>query len=164
LRRGITFHTAGPSRASYSLTNPITTRPLSVLMSGSGSHPMAKALKDSYEAMLRGDVEPSRKLYWPDFVMHVPGRMPISGDVHGWDEVLRWDQRFFDRVGKTWHEEVLSVVANDDWAFMLLDYHVELNGRKVEDKGVQVYRLKNGRVTEMWVFVGDSKVFDEMFG
>jgi len=128
------------------------------------SHPMAKALRESYEAMFRGDLEPSRKLFWADCVMHIPGRTPISGDVHGWDESVRWGQRFFERGGKTFGEEVLGVVADDDWAFMLTNYHAERNGRKVEDKSVNVYRLKDGRVAETWVLLGDNRVFEQIFG
>lgn len=127
-------------------------------------HPMAKALRESYAAAFRGDLEPYRKLCWPDFVMHIPGRTPISGDVHGWDESVRWVQRFFERGGKTFSEEVISVAASDDWAFMLTNYHAERKGRKVEDKSVNVYRLKDGRVAEVWVLLGDHGVFEEIFG
>lgn len=127
-------------------------------------HPMAKALRESYAAAFRGDLEPYRVLCWPDFVTHIPGRTPISGDVHGWDESVRWIQRFFGRGGKTFSEEVISVAATDDWAFMLTNYHAERKGRKVEDKSVNVYRLKDGRVAEVWVLLGDQRVFDEIFG
>lgn len=125
---------------------------------------MAKALREAYQAMFRGDMEPHRKLCWPDMVTHIPGRTPISGDVHGFDEVLRWGQRFFERGGKTFSEEVISVAATDDWAFMLTNYHAERNGRKIEDKSVNVYRLKDGRVAEIWALLGDQRVFEEIFG
>jgi len=29
---------------------------------------------------------------------------------------------------------------------------------------VNVYRLREGRVAEMWALLGESKVFDEIFG
>jgi uncharacterized protein len=126
-------------------------------------HPIAAALRDSYQAALHGDVEPLRKLFWPDCVMHVPGHTPISGDVRGWDESLKWNATFVERAGKTFGEEVIDVVADNDWAVMLTNYHAERNGRRIEDKSANVYRLREGRVAEMWVLLGESKVFDEIF-
>jgi len=128
------------------------------------SHPMAKALREGFEAMFRGDLEPQRKLTWPDAVMHFPGKTPLSGDIRGWDEIVRWGQRFFERAGNTYGEEVISVVADDDWAFMLTNYHAERNGRKLQDKSVNVYRMRDGRIAEIWALFGDFKVLEEIFG
>ena len=128
------------------------------------AHPMAKAYRESFDAMMRGDPEPMHKLTWPDAVLHFPGQTPLSGDIRGWDETMRWAQRFFERVGRTYGEEVVSVVADDEWAFMLTRYHAERNGRKVQDQSVNVCRLREGRIAETWVLVGDSKVFQEVFG
>ena len=133
-------------------------------MASPKAHPIAQALKHSYEAAFRGDVNPLEALFWPDYVMHVPGHTPISGDVHGWDEGLKFLSRLFERGGKTFSEEVIRVVADDHWAFMLTNYHAERKGRRIEDKSVNVYRLRDGRVAEMWALLGESKVFDEIFG
>jgi len=128
------------------------------------SHPMAMALREAFEAMMRGDMEPQHRLTWPDAVIHFPGQTPVSGDVHGWDEIVRWGQRLFERGGTTYGEEVLSVVADDDWAFMLTNYFAERNGRKVQDKSVNVYRLRDGRIAEIWALFGDFKVLEAIFG
>ena len=125
---------------------------------------MAQALKESYEAAFRGDPKPMEALFWPDCVIHVPGHTLISGDVHGWTESLKWLARFFERGGKTFSEEVLAVVADDNWAFMLTKCHAERMGRRIEDKSVNAYRLRDGRVAEIWALLGESKVFDEIFG
>jgi len=130
---------------------------------GSGS-PIAEALWKSYEDAFHGNTEPMRKLFWPDCVMHVPGSTPISGEVRGWDESIRWAARFFERGGKTFGEEIVSVVADHHWAFMLTIYHAERNGRRIEDRSVNVYRLRDGKVAEMWVLLGDCRVFNEIFG
>ena len=133
-------------------------------MSAKKPSSIVEALRKSYEAAFRGDVEPLHQLFWPDCVMHVPGRTPISGDVNGWDESMKWAARFFERGGRTFGEEVVDVVADQNWAFMLTTYHAERSGRKIEDRSVNVYRLRGGRVAEMWVLLGDSTVFDEIFG
>lgn len=113
---------------------------------------------------MRGDPEPMRKLTWPDAVMHFPGQTPLSGDFRGWDETVRWAQRLFEHVGKTYSEDVISVVADDEWAFMLTSYHVERQGRKLQDRSVNVCRLRDGRIAETWALVGDYKVFEAVFG
>jgi len=128
------------------------------------SHPMAKALRDAFEAMMRGDMEPQHKLTWPDAVIHFPGQTPLSGDVRGWDEIVRWGGRLFERGGKTYGEEVLSVVADDDWGFLLTHYYAERNGQRVQDKSVNVYRFRDGRIAEIWALFGDFRVLDAIFG
>ena len=128
------------------------------------SHPMAKAIRESYGAAFRGDPEPLRRLYLTDVVMHFSGKTPLSGDVRGLGEFRQWAKRFFERAGRTYGEEVISVVADDDWAFMLTVYHAERDGRRVEDRAVEVYRLRDGRVVETWSFVGDPDVQQQVFG
>ena len=108
------------------------------LVPAAKSHPMAQALKESYEAAFRGDPKPMEALFWPDCVIHVPGHTLISGDVHGWTESLKWLARFFERGGKTFSEEILAVVADDNWAFMLTNCHAERMGRRIEDKSANV--------------------------
>ena len=127
-------------------------------------HPFAEALRRGYEAAFHGDPEPMRKLFWPDCVIHVPGSTPISGDVHGWDEASRWSARFFQRGGPSFFEDIVGVVSSDHWAFMFSIYHAERKGKKLEDRNVKVFRLRDGRVAEMWLLLGDCRVFDEIFG
>lgn len=133
-------------------------------MAASSSGSIADDLWKSYEAAFHGDMEPMRKLFWPDCVMHVPGKTPISGDVRGWDASVRWAAQFFQRGGKTFGEDIVSVVADKHWAFMLTVYHAERKGRRIEDRSVNVYRLRDGRVAELWVLLGDCRVFEEIFG
>lgn len=131
---------------------------------GMTSKPVAKALRESFEAMMRGDIEPMHKLTWPDAVMHFPGQTPLSGEVRGWDEIVHWAQKLFERVGKTYGEEVIDVVADDDWAFLMTNYHAERHGHKLQDRSINVCRLRDGRIAETWVLVGDNKVFEAVFG
>ena len=132
-------------------------------MAGDPSNPVAAGLKSAYEAVLHGDLGPLRKYLWPDCVLHVPGRTSISGEIRGWDAAERWSTQFFQRGGTTYGEDIISVVADDHWAFLMATYHAERNGRKLEDRSVNVFRLRDGRVAEMWVLVGDCKIFDEIF-
>lgn len=124
---------------------------------------VAKALRHSYEAALRGDLEPMRQLCWPDCVIHVPGQTPISGDVKGWDESVKWAARFHEHGGRTFREDVVDVVADENWAFMLTTYHAERSGRRLEDRSVNICRMRQGRVAEVWTLVGDTNVFNEIF-
>jgi uncharacterized protein len=128
------------------------------------SHPFAVAIREAYEAAFHGDLEPTRRLFWPDCVIHVPGSTPVSGDIRGWDEAVKWSAQMFERGGKSYFEDVVSTVASDHWAFMFTIYHAERKGRRLEDRSVNVYRLRDGRVAEMWVLLGDCEVFNEIFG
>ena len=128
------------------------------------SHPLVEPLRKAYEAMVRGEFEPMRRLFWPDCVLHIPGATPLSGEIHGWDEAVKWAAKTFERGGRTYSEDIISIVASDRWAFMFTTYRAEREGRKVEDRCVNVYRLRDGRVAEMWVLVGDERAFNKIYG
>jgi len=133
-------------------------------MIGEQAHPFVEAIRNAYEAAYRGQFEPMGKLFWPDCVLHVPGATPLSGEVHGWDEGVKWAKKLIQRGGRTYSEDIISIVASDHWAFMFTIYRAERKGRKLEDRSVNVYRLRDGRVAEFWVLLGDCSVFDQIFG
>lgn len=68
-----------------------------------------------------------------------------------------------ERAAGTFREDLVDVVANDETAFQLVTYRAERNGRSIQDRSVNVYRMSEGRVVECWVLFGDTQGFDEFW-
>ena len=127
------------------------------------SHPNAAAIRKAFDAFMRGDLESARRLFAPDVLWHVSGRGPLSGDFRGFDEIARWGGQLMERAAGTFREDLVDVVANDETAFQLVTYRAERNGRSIQDRSVNVYRMSEGRVVECWVLFGDTQGFDEFW-
>jgi ketosteroid isomerase-like protein len=132
-------------------------------MGETGTHPNAEAIRRGFEAFMRGDVEAARPLFAPDVVWHVSGHGPLAGDFHGFDDIARWGGELVARSGGTFREELLHVIADDAWGYQLATFRAEREGRKIEDRSVNVFRMHNGRVLECWVLFGDPAAFDAFF-
>jgi len=126
-------------------------------------HPNEVLIRNAFNASLSGNLVPLRSMIAPQISWHVSGRGPLSGDVNGFDAVLAWGAKLFERTGGTWQEEILEIVANDDTAFMRSKYRATRGERSIEDQSVNVFRIREGKIVECWVFFGDQYGFDEFW-
>jgi len=55
------------------------------------------------------------------------------------------------------------VVANDTAAFMSTRYRAKRRERSIEDLSVNVFRIREGKIVECWVFFGNLYGFDEFW-
>ena len=127
------------------------------------THPNAQTIRKGFDAFLRGDSETARSIFAPDVIWHVSGRCPLSGDFRGFAAIAAWGAQLYVRSGGTFAEELVDIVADDAWAVQLAVYRAERNGRKIQDRSVNVFRMVNGLVAECWVYFGDPNGFDEFW-
>jgi uncharacterized protein len=127
------------------------------------SHPNETLIRNAFAASLRGDLVPLRSMLGPEIVWHVAGRGPLSGDFRGFAAVMAWGAQLFERSGGTWQEEILEVMANDTNAFMETVYRARRGPRSIEDRRVNTFRIRDGRIVESWVFFGKPYEFDEFW-
>lgn len=127
------------------------------------SHPNEVLIRNAFNASLGGNVAPLRSMIDARIAWHVSGHGPLSGDVNGFDALLAWGAQLFQRSGGTWHEEILEVIANDDTAFMRSTYRARRGERSIEDQSVNVFRIREGKIVECWVFFRDQYGFDEFW-
>lgn len=123
-------------------------------------HPNAEAIRSGFAAFMRGDLDSARPLFAPEVVWHVSGRGSLSGDLRGFDEIAHWGGQLMERSDGTFREDLVSIIADDTMAFQLVTYRAERNGRTIEDRSVNVYRMSRGTVVECWVLFGDEQGWD----
>ena len=120
-------------------------------------HPNAALIRRMYEALSKGDfVSVRTEVFSEDMVWHLPGRHPMSGDHVGRDAVLT-AMRYFDGIQLELHD----VVANDQHAVALLRAKGERRGKRYDALEIDVFHIKDGKITEFWSFSEDQRVTDD---
>lgn len=128
-------------------------------------HANAALLRRGYEAFQRGDIDTVlNEILAEDVVWHVGGRSSQSGDYRGREQVGAWFGRNFELSGGTLRVEVHDIVANDEHAVVLFRVHAEREGRTLDDNNLQVNHVRDGKVTESWVYASDPYATDEFWG
>jgi len=128
------------------------------------AHPNEDLLRRGYEAFSSGDMQTLGELFADDIVWHVGGRNQLSSDYRGTQEVFNLFGSFAQLTGGTLRIELHDVLANDEHAVALQKVTGEREGRTVDDNGVGVYHVREGKVTEAWFHPGDAYDLDEFWG
>ncbi|HEV2070264.1 MAG TPA: nuclear transport factor 2 family protein [Acidimicrobiales bacterium] len=129
------------------------------------AHPNVDLLRKGYDAFGNGDLDTIRnEVFSRDMVLHVAGRSPLSGDYQGVDRVFEFFGKLFELSGGTFALELHDAVANDHHAIGLSSVSAQRDGKTLDGaKGVEIYHVQDGRVTEAWFTTEDDYSFDEFW-
>jgi len=125
------------------------------------THPNEELVRKGYEAFASGDVDMMRQVLAPDVIWHAPGRNPLAGDYRGVDEVLGYFGRSMETTQGSLRVTVEDVLVNDRGAAVLQRSTAQRSGTSIDDIGVNVFRIEDGRATEVWQFWGNPYAADE---
>jgi ketosteroid isomerase-like protein len=128
------------------------------------AHPNEELVRRGYEAFLGGDLAALNDMFADDIVWHVPGHHQLAGDYRGKDEVFGNFAKVFELTGGTFQLEIHDVLANDDHVVVLARATGKIGDRTLDDKGVQLFHVKDGKATEQWLYAGDQQAADEFWG
>ena len=127
-------------------------------------HPNEGLIRKAYDAFGRGDLETVGKLFADDIVFHVPGRSALSGDYVGKEQTFGVFGRLAEITGNTFRTEVYDILASDQHAVALQQWTAEREGKRpLNDRHVAVFRIRDGKVTEIWHHAADLYAHDEFF-
>jgi ketosteroid isomerase-like protein len=128
------------------------------------AHANEDLLRGAYEAFGRGDIsELKSRFFAEDVRWHYPGRSPFGGDYDGVDQVGEWLRRTFEACWGSINIEVHDVIANDEHAIALTTVRAQREGRSLQDDTVQVFRITDGKATEVWTYPRDQYASDEFW-
>ena len=111
-----------------------------------------------------GSVEPVTELLDPQVLWHVPGSSPIAGDHRGVQAVIDYFSARRELASSTLRLHPRQVLADAEVVLWLVDGTALLGGRRVSWRTVGVYRVKAGRVREVWLVPLDLELFDSLWG
>ncbi|MBA2725503.1 MAG: nuclear transport factor 2 family protein [Actinobacteria bacterium] len=127
------------------------------------AHPNEDLLRRGYEAFGKGDMATIAELFADDVVWHVPGNNPLSGDHEGRDSVLAFFGKSAELSGGTLKLEVHDILANDEHGVALTRGSAQRGGKSLDNNGVQVVHIRDGKVVESWLYAGDQAASDEFW-
>ncbi|MFC6931821.1 MULTISPECIES: nuclear transport factor 2 family protein [Actinomadura] len=119
-------------------------------------HPNAALLRDGYTAFAKGDIDLIRDLLADEVVHRVPGRGPLCGEYRTPEEVLGFYVRLFELSGGTFVAEPYAVMADEDHGVALVQTYAERPGKVLDGRSVDVFRIRNGRITEIRTLAEDQ--------
>ena len=126
-------------------------------------HPNIAIARKGYEAFATGDVKSLEQTIADDVIWHVEGRSQLAGTYKGRQEVFGFFGKIAELSGGTFKLDIHDVIANDEHVVVLARSTAERNGKKLDDTGVQVWHVKDGKATEQWLHPGDAHATDEFF-
>ena len=124
----------------------------------------AEVMKRYVEAFKRKDWEAATAFWADDIVLHAQGRHPLAGDFFG-------KQAFFDHVGQVSAQlggtielvEVYDVMFSAEHAVAWVKERAVRGGRSLVFDRVNVYRMSDGKITELWTYDSDPYALDEFW-
>jgi hypothetical protein len=124
-------------------------------------HPNVALIRESFAAMDRGDTRWLEDHLADDVVWHVGGNSRAAGEYRGKDAVM---QLFAASGGGPNGIDVHDVLANDDHTIVLGTAHLEApDGDRVDYRFVNVFHIREGRVTEVWGMAENDAETDPFF-
>ena len=126
-------------------------------------HPNADLLAAHLAALTRGDIATAMGFYSDDVTFHYPGRNRLSGDYRGKGEVLALMGRVLELTNGSFRPEVHDILASDDHVAALVTVHAARDGAPVEWTSVDLFHLRDGKLSEHWVHEVDHEAVDRFW-
>lgn len=106
-----------------------------------------------FDAVARGDLEAVGNAFAADIVWHQPGQGSLSGLHRGKDAVFALLGQFMVRSGGTFRiDKVGPLMAQGDLVTTSLHFSAEKPGASISMTGVDLLRVTDGKISEVWLF------------
>lgn len=126
-------------------------------------HPNAELLRTTVEMVLRGELDAMLADYVAeDLVWHMPGRHVLAGDLFGHDGARRCFSTTVAAARGSIRIEPITFLGNDDHAVGFYRFSVEMEGHDRTWTRVNVYRIHDGRIAEIWTHESDQHLVDAL--
>jgi uncharacterized protein len=126
-------------------------------------HPNEELIRKMYGAAGAGDIPTFQQLFSPDVVWQEPGKSPVSGDFKGIQELLGLFGKTVELSGGTFKLDLHDLLVNDEHAVGLNTASAQRQGKTWADNEVNVFHIKDVKITEFWNHPGDLYAKDEFW-
>lgn len=116
-------------------------------------------------AMAAGDMDALAATFHPDAVWHQPRANQVSGDHVGPDAILAHLGRFMQLSGGTFALETESATESGSLVSATVRFRAQRAGHEdLDQHGVDVFRVADGRIAEVWLMSEDQEAEDRFWG
>ncbi|MDO5616456.1 MAG: nuclear transport factor 2 family protein [Cruoricaptor ignavus] len=113
-----------------------------------------------FDAVAKGDFETVGNLFADDIVWHQPGKGIQSGIYNGKQELFAHLGNFAQWSNGTFAIDAIEYIAdNGDLVSASIHFKAEKDGKILSMKGIDLLRLENDKIKEVWLF--SEKIDDE---
>jgi ketosteroid isomerase-like protein len=115
-----------------------------------------------YECFNRDDIDTIRnEIFAPDIVWRLPGRHPLGGVKNGQEEVLA----FFQQLRRAEVNVEITRIADftEDWVVEVHRGSGRSGDAVLDALNCTHYRIANGRIVEVQVYISDQYSVDSFF-
>ena len=124
----------------------------------------AEILKRYVEALERKHLQAASAFWAEDIVVHVQGRNPFAGEFVDKRSFLEYHRGLFAELGGTMElVEVHDVLVGAMHAVAWVKERAVRGERSLELDRVNVYRLQEGKIVEIWSYDSDPYALDEFW-
>ena len=116
-------------------------------------------------AMAAGDMQALAETFAADAVWHQPGASRVSGDKVGPAAIIAHLGHFMELSDGTFALETESATESGDLVSVTVHFRAVREGRAALDQhGVDVFRVADGRIAEVWLISEDQSAEDAFWG
>ena len=126
-------------------------------------HPNLERARAGYAAFAAGDMATINDLLADDTVWHSGGDNVLTGDYEGKEAVLGYMARLMQETGGTFRNEIHDMLANDEHGVALVNATGERNGKMLDTPIIQVFHMRDGKMTEFCSVGTDQAVLDDFW-
>ena len=108
-----------------------------------------------------GDWEAAFGLYADDIEMHVPGRSKWAGTLRGVAAARAYIDEARSRAGAV-EIDLVDMLAGSERVAVILRERFVRDGDTVDIRRVNVYTVRGGRITEIWIYDHDGEAIDAL--
>jgi len=118
-----------------------------------------------FDAVARGDLEAAGNSFADDLVWHQPGGNSLSGAHRGKGAVFGLMGAFMERSAGTFRiDTVDQLFANGDLVAATIRFSASSGGKSMSMAGVDLLRVADGKIAEVWLFSADQPAEDAFWG
>ncbi len=129
----------------------------------STEHANVETVNRMTAAIFNQDHDTLAKLFTSDFVFHLRGPHPMTGDHAGLGGLLGVVGAFFEATNGDIKLDQQFCVGTEGWAAEWEHATLGRKGNTLESRNAFVYRFDGDRIAEMWMFVGALREDAEPF-
>jgi uncharacterized protein len=119
-----------------------------------------------FDSLAKGDLNMLGSLFAEDIVWHQPGNSSLSKTYLGKQELFTLFGKFMEISQGTFKiDSIKNVMPNGDLVSAILQFSAKKsNGQSISMTGVDLMKINNGQIKEVYLFSGDQKAEDEFWG
>jgi uncharacterized protein len=126
-------------------------------------HPTESQIRAGYAAMASGDGRALAAMLDPQAQWHIPGNSPLAGTYKGLGAIFDFWKKVMQLADGGMRLEVLDVLANDERAVVFVVGRSQRKGISIEERGVHVYEIRNGKATCARFYYEDQLAYDRFW-